>query len=74
MTEKKRARKKNAEKKEFNPPLGQVGGARPRYGGRAGARARARALSRKPKSKGSFECSKILKVTSLSILGKVFQF
>ena len=46
MTEKKRARKKNAEKKEFNPPLGQVGGARPRYGGRAGARARARARAR----------------------------
>ena len=38
-----RAEKKNAEKKEFSPSLGKVGGARPRYGGRAGARARARA-------------------------------
>ena len=45
-TEKNARAKKNAEKKEFKPPLGKVGGARPRYGGRAGARARARARAR----------------------------
>ena len=39
----KRARAKNAEWKRINPPFWKVGGARPRYGGRAGARARARA-------------------------------